>query len=355
MLFAAIAAFLAFPATAMAYDELTPATGKNCNDCHGLESGFTSPTVAPTRKGPHGGYGTGTNKCKSCHSVHDAPEGGVLLLPAATVKATCETCHDGTGGNGVYGVLAARGVAVAARHRIDVTRVVPGGDPAGGDITSVFNGISGNLTCSDCHSPHDAQTVDPFSADRARNATDTTYPLAPATNRMLKKRPTSGTADVTKYGSSWCGACHKGRLSGSAGLINHPVETETAGFNYDNIARTTGANVSTTQMGSLGGSNFGYVMPIAVDGTRTALQEGHGPICQQCHEDGRTVGDDPLNTQRVSTENGFNEVFRVTDSDGKVATDNPRFQTFPHESEKSRFLVETDDDLCMNCHIKTGS
>jgi predicted CXXCH cytochrome family protein len=31
-------------------------------------------------------------------------------------------------------------------------------------------------------------------------------------------------------------------------------------------------------------------------------------------------------------------------------TDNPRFQNFPHETENPQLLVETDDDLCLNCH-----
>ena len=30
--------------------------------------------------------------------------------------------------------------------------------------------------------------------------------------------------------------------------------------------------------------------------------------------------------------------------------DNPPFQNFPHETMNERMLVETDDDLCTNCH-----
>ncbi len=29
---------------------------------------------------------------------------------------------------------------------------------------------------------------------------------------------------------------------------------------------------------------------------------------------------------------------------------NPRFQNFPHETQNAHFLVETNDDLCLNCH-----
>jgi predicted CXXCH cytochrome family protein len=336
-------------APAFAYDELTPPTGKNCNDCHGLEEGETSPTVAATRKGPHGGYSTGTQKCQSCHSVHVAPAGGIMLLPGATIKDTCLSCHDGTGGEGVYGVLAARGITdIGAEHRVEVTGLVPGGDPAGGDSTESFSASNGFLTCSDCHSPHDAATVDAFYGDRVRDASEAPQSeattLTPATNRLLRQKPRSADTSVTVYGSSWCGACHKGRLSGSAGVINHPVETETAGFAYDNISRVDGVGLLTTSMGTLGGSNFGYTMPA----TRTVEQAGHDPICQQCHEDARSVGDVTQGTI------GAAEVFTITTPDGTTSTDNPRFQTFPHESENSAFLVEEDDDLCLNCHVPPG-
>jgi hypothetical protein len=86
-----------------------------CADCHGREGSESTETVAATRKGPHGGYTAGTSKCKTCHSVHDAPAGGILLLPEATVEATCKSCHDGTGGAAVYGVIKARTGIIRSR------------------------------------------------------------------------------------------------------------------------------------------------------------------------------------------------------------------------------------------------
>jgi len=343
-----VCALFALVSPAMAYDELSPATGRNCNDCHGLEEGETSPTVAPTRKGPHGGYSTGTQKCQSCHSVHVAPS-SYMLLPAATIKDTCLSCHDGTGGEGVYGVLEARGITdIGAQHRIEETNIVPGGDPAGGDSAELFSAMNGLLTCSDCHSPHDAATVDAFYGDRVRDASEAPQSeattIAPATNRLLRQKPRSADTSVTVYGSSWCGSCHRGRMSGSTQVMNHPVETETAGFAYDNVPRVDGIDQLTTSFGTLGGSNFGYTMPA----TRTVEQDGHGPICQQCHEDSRNVGDVTQGTVDAT------EVFAITTPDGTTSTDNPRFQTFPHESENSAFLVEVDDDLCLNCHVPPG-
>jgi hypothetical protein len=44
------------------------------------------------------------------------------------------------------------------------------------------------------------------------------------------------------------------------------------------------------------------------------------------------------------------EAFDVQSTDGTRSADNPRFQTFPHESVNTYMLLETDDDLCTNCH-----
>jgi len=338
---------LAFASPALAYDEA--GSGRTCIECHGLELGESAvPTPTVTRKGPHGGYSTGTQKCETCHTVHVAPLGSTMLLPAATIKDTCNSCHDGTGGQGVYGVLAARGLTPNSAHRIEATNIVPGGATDGSDTSRVFSAAGGLMTCSDCHSPHDGQTVDPFTGDRVRDASEAAQSeattLTPATNRLLRQRPTGADSAVTVYGSSWCGGCHKGRLSGSAGVVNHPVETETAGFAYDNVPLVDGIDQITTSLGSLGGTNRGYTMPA----TRTVEQAGHKPICQQCHEDARSVGDVTQGTIDAS------EAFTVTTADGTTTTDNPRFQVFPHESVNDSFLIEENDDLCLNCHVPPG-
>lgn len=317
------------------YQESTSTVITDCSVCHGI----TSPTTA-TPTGPHGGYTTTSNKCAACHSVHAAPAGGTLLLPAATVKGTCQTCHDGTGGKGVYGVLAARSVVVTATHSIDTTTVIPGGNlSTGGSSVGAFSGTSGKLTCSDCHSPHAASVVATFTGDRARGSVAVTI----QTDRLLKRLPTTATTATAVYGSDWCGGCHKGRVSGMGLVNNHPVDskaTTATPFYYENIAKVTGTNVQTTQLGTLGRNNYGYVMP----DPRTAQQGAHKPICQQCHEDARNVGD--VTPQVIAPA----EAYSVTATDGVNAANNPRFQVFPHESQNKWFLIETYDDLCLNCH-----
>ena len=327
-----VVAALLLAAPVLAYDEVGP-VNPDCAACHGE----ASPSDI---KGPHGGYTTTTRKCQTCHEVHAAVGGGSKLLPAATIKGVCETCHDGSGGSGVYGTVVARGLTVGASHSIDTTNVVPGGDEGTGDDAQyTFSGENGYLTCSDCHSPHDANTVDDFTGDRSRSDTST---IGYVSNRLLKQRPNGSDYAIPEYGSDWCGACHLGRLVTGSGVNNHPVEsTAVAGYYYyDNTTQVTTYGVSTVQTGTMGRNNRGFVMPYP----RDALQSGHYPVCMQCHEDGRNVGDSTFGQLAAG------EVFTVTTADGTTAGDNPRLQTFPHETVNTNLLVETNDDLCTNCH-----
>ncbi len=390
---------LAFPVAAMAYHEpFAPGTGcgachgdgtadqydyedvydlPTCEDCHDL-----SPDVAEWYgadnhySGPHGFYTTTTGKCDNCHSVHDAAEDGVMLLAGPTTWSTCFTCHDGTGGFGVYGTIEDRtGIdpldddpaTEGGGHAYAVTSVVPGGDPdtGGDDASRVFGGQSGYLICTDCHSVHGASVVDPFVGDRRRLRANQPSILS---TKLLKRQPTSATTTTTRYGSDWCLSCHAGRASSNP-LHNHPVESTgssfTAGtpYDYGNLpVLSTDTTTGTTVLSGLGGivktglpsfmhqpnppyasENRGYLMPYP----RTELQTGHAPICQQCHEDSRSVG---TLVGDGSTADAADGVITVDSADGVTASDNPRFQNFPHETENNLMLVETADDLCLNCH-----
>ena len=356
----------------------TSATSPNsCPTCHGLEyvSQPTS-TVASvskpstwsafdteagsnvgSRKGPHGGYTSGTQKCQTCHVIHDAP-GNVALLPESTIEATCNTCHDGTGGGGVYGVIQFRtGLAPTGRHRIGVASLsggkvtVPAGDPAtGGSIETTFTGENGALTCTDCHSPHDTNTVKPFVGDRVRSAGDVTRSIP--TDRLLRQTPTKGTSAVADYGSDWCGSCHKGAFSNKpmGATFTHSVSRNADGYWYNRVIRRAGYDTTASSLiaTDLGGSNLGYVESLATPRPK--------PICQQCHEDARTVGDN----QKFAVDS-LTESFTVN-ADG-AGGGNPQFQNFPHEtggvqvplesvasSEGAHLLIEQDPDLCHNCH-----
>ena len=96
----------------------------------------------------------------------------------------CNTCHDGTGGSGVYGVIQARtGQPAGSQHRIETTTgpvagmLVPGGRSDGTTRTTGYSGTGGSMTCTDCHSPHNTDCVAPFIGDRMRTEDDTTLRL----------------------------------------------------------------------------------------------------------------------------------------------------------------------------------
>lgn len=353
------------PIAAYAFDETgvtvedTGWVPTDCVPCHPDVNPATSDYDLGLGTGPHGGFATTVKKCACCHSVHAS--GSALLLPATTVKATCMTCHDGTQGRGVYGAIEKRlgAGAVKADHSIDTTALVPGGSrTTGGPLEMGFAGVGGTLTCSDCHSVHATDVVAAFVGDRVRYSTG--FPLFPTT-KLLKNQPGFAETPVD-YGSDWCLGCHQGRESGLVAYHNHPVDsigTYTSGdpFDYGYIARldsddpTSNTVISTTNLlggppwGGLGASNRGYLMPVP----RTPEQGTHKPICQQCHEDARSVG--------VLTGDGSvgDAVAFAPSLDGALDAASPRFQNFPHETTNYRLLVEggatnPTDDLCLNCH-----
>ena len=361
VLTALVSALLAIPGVALAFDETTstvpsPWDAANCGGCHDPWPDAAIGTGANVRIGVHGGYTTTTSKCSECHFVHMAPT-SFLLLPGETIKATCFTCHDGTQGHGVYGAITARGVSVAASHSVETTNLVPGGDAAtGGSKLVAFGGPSGTMTCTDCHSPHGADIVNPFVRERVRTGLNvgSTY----TSSQLLKRRPGKATTPTAEYGSDWCLGCHQGRDAGLSAVHNHPADSISATpvasigstwtpFYYNNVARLNACtNASITTTGPLGMNNGGYLMPYP----RTPQQTRHAPICQQCHEDARDPGS--LNTTGNA---GTVTPFIVNSTDGNNASDNPRFQTFPHETTAYRMLVEASatvysDGLCFNCH-----
>lgn len=331
-----VACALSFASPAAAWND-GGTTDPSITDCMFCHEDRGDPDNSRYEAGPHGGYTATTGNCQACHFVHDAP-GAIKLLWRDTITDTCFTCHDGSGGKGVYGTIVARGFTVGSGHSVDTTDVVPGGSAdTGGDATYTFRGENGCMSCSDCHTPHHAQVVNEFWGDRDRGSMD----VWTESDKLLKAKPNGVETAIAEYGSDWCAACHAGRASGLSEVHNHPVDSTTTHgtpFYYDRVARVKSAVSLETTISYMARSNWGYLMPTP----RTADQAGHDPICQQCHEDSRDVGEPGAGVDYVKDEDdGFDNVAPV---------DNPRFEGFPHETVNSNMLVEPNDDLCLNCH-----
>jgi hypothetical protein len=126
--------------------------------------------------------------------------------------------------------------------------------------------------------------------------------------------------------------------------MTHPVGSRetTVAVHYNEVSRLESYDSTAVAgtRGPLGGSNLGYVVPPGDD---------RRPICQQCHEDSRSIANDMDNPLSVRTSLG--EQFSVfADGGSDEPTGNPIFQNFPHETVNVSMLVEPRDSLCLNCH-----
>lgn len=313
--------------------------GKACASCH--HKWQSAAPYDPHAFGsypyslPHGNYTATSDKCLMCHMAHEASS-SAQLLQGATVSATCMTCHNQTGARGVYGRIAAKGGTVRAEHSVDVTSAVPGGS----------TNLAEDLYCDSCHTPHDNTSMEAF-------ATDDMVSYAGDSSHKLLKDDIAGAprGTYTIYGASWCAACHDRRheTRTAEGLYNHPVDTATA-YDLSGVVTSTPDPGTPPKLGG-GAVNSGYIFSPAPTNTAELARVGYGrmeprpaaPLCQQCHEDARDVegGVTPVNA------NGF-----ALGNWSKVATTsmNPAYYDFPHQTTNPSFVVETADDLCLNCH-----
>jgi predicted CXXCH cytochrome family protein len=99
----------------------------------GLGMDPVSSRSAPPAIDPHGTSTSDTDLCVTCHSPHDAAGADGILTAGSEVEA-CYSCHDGTG--------------AATNVKADF------GQDLAGPRTSAHPVPDGDLTCSDCHTPH---------------------------------------------------------------------------------------------------------------------------------------------------------------------------------------------------------
>ncbi len=96
-----------------------PSGWGSCLACH--DPGFDF-----THQGPHGGYDTGTNKCKVCHAVHRA-NGAYYLLRSDSQDDACAYCHlnGGMFSRIIVYDLNPNGIYTNNGHTIGASSVIP--------------------------------------------------------------------------------------------------------------------------------------------------------------------------------------------------------------------------------------
>ena len=270
-----------------AYDQHQPepltghaGAGTSCDGCHPAGSGSCAPCHFGDFPSRARGPTAGTPLRRTAATLPRHPRAsGPLLLPGATVAASC-CCHDGTGGKGVYGTIAARGLSSAgARHRIDTTNSVPGGDAAsGGAATMAFGGPGGHAGLRRLPFARTTRTPSrPFTLERRRTYADSRTATAPRRTACCarnpaarRRRPPPSTAPT--------GASPATRGASSGGAVhNHPVESLVTRARRPSATTTSpsstsdNAHVASPSSGTLAHTNRGYLMPMP----RTAQQGGH--------------------------------------------------------------------------------
>lgn len=304
----------------------------SCEPCHWVLEPQNWPLGDETlqKYGPHGYYFSTTNRCVYCHTMHEAEELVIFqeTTPSAvrdTISELCFACHDSTGGRGVYSQVESLGYTVNGEHSVDVTVTVPGSNL--GDL---------HLTCVSCHTPHNntlmAGNYMSFNP-RGFGQGFTAY----ETNRLLRDdvgRTPKGT--YTQYGSRWCAACHDRRHNENPSIKNHPVDLASAYQAYVNDAASA-PNLGVFIFYPVAGN------PYEPPGETRVSPRPASPRCQQCHESSMDVeGDYTWDLSNAS---------RIIDPDGSGPSDPTTVaDSYPHQTTGANLLVETGDDLCLNCH-----
>lgn len=145
---------------------------------------------------PHKDYAVTTNKCKTCHKVHDAP-GTYKLLNATNAENACDYCH-APGGQTLKIVYTVTN---------PVSDHAKGAALSGTPITSKT--LTGFLYCFTCHSVHGANALDVY---------------------ILKKDPANDGVPAGNY-NQFCADCHDKATAPNSHVMTSASRTAWQGSN----------------------------------------------------------------------------------------------------------------------------
>ncbi len=286
-----------------------------------FQGGYNDPTAG---KSPHGGYSDTTDKCKTCHAVHNASTTGQVLL-RSTVSNACVYCHVST--------------------NFTITRVY-GGDVANYDNHydnnhASFHNNSSTFTyngCVNCHSVHGANTI----------ATDTATGevLAPKILRnnpggtILAGNTVGGVAAPADNLTDFCRDCHDGMTtegqalysSNGCGMCHGSTSPNFVAAIYPGAKniKSNWSHTMTTPGGITGGTDRTYTGQVAWKASSE---------CRSCHS------------------GGYTDASSSTDTAVRLDT---AVNNFPHYTQGVDFLSDEHtttgslDLVCLDCHTNTG-
>lgn len=209
----------------------------------------------PPNEHAHKYFASDTNRCASCHSTHTAV--GAKLLRAATVDATCKTCHGGTGAKyqvdkgetagpggttlvtlggkfGKYFNASFPGTNPTSVHNVGLAGVTlstaPGGNGSGAGAWTE------PLGCGSCHTAHTDKSYQyrllRKSLPNALAGTGAGTTTITAAEFKIEAFAVTATGKETAYYkdaniNNFCGGCHAdyntGKVTGSSGSTQSGV------------------------------------------------------------------------------------------------------------------------------------
>lgn len=181
---------------------------------------------------PHGGFTSGTNKCKSCHAVH-AATGTYKLLRSNDLATACDYCH--VGGSAITTKKVYVASTYQGEHNIGANIATP--DRGTGTLVN-----ANELDCKDCHSgaPHGTNSNADMLVAGTLDAVCTSCHEANAAGS--DSHVLDGSPDNTRAWSASdnCRDCHSG-TSTDSDIFPH----RTNGLNFLRNTYTNGASTTT--------------------------------------------------------------------------------------------------------------
>ena len=296
---------------------------------------------------PHLGLQTSTDQCKVCHAVHDGSSTGFRLLHDSSRATECNYCHGEQGAisdpqfKPYAAMLDGNGNEITPKgmHLIGYTDI-PEASQAVKDANSIK---TDGLSCGNCHSVHDAWTINsPLAGDLS--------------SKLLKRDPANNGGDVltgiTNVESY--DAQHPAAL-GTTGSINaDEIQAAFCGDCHNkNPNWDRGGNERPNSYGHPIGSVDGYVDVYGANKLVVTADQGNPAVadagalakaCSSCHKSKTDGAPSKFPHQSVGHKllgNAYTATSSYLDQNG-------------YTGDPFRPIPNLDGGVCRTCHSEIG-